>query len=190
MSTHVQAADEIVANKEVRSYELMLCLNSELIESKQKQKLGEFEEFIKKNGGKIISSDPWGKRPLSYRIGKHRDGVYAVYDFELPTNHVKELSEQARIDVDVLRYILVALPKGYVYTRYVEEAKEPEAEKPRAKKWSEKPMNTRHESVPVERQASVTPPAVPQIKPEPQEVDEAALEKKLGEILGDTDLKI
>lgn len=175
--------------KALRKYELMLTLNPDLLESKLKGKLGDFEEAITKNGGKIISQDFWGKRPLAYRIGKFKEGIYAVYVFEITPGFIKELNEQARIDVDVIRHLLISVPEGYVYTQYKEEAQSMEDERPRKRKMSHSYPGA----------SSVAPAPVPMAKPAPAEgvaapeaqpVDEAALEKKLDAILGDTDLKI
>ncbi|GEM_PF-822357 len=191
MSTQTVEAAETAAPeaKALRKYELMLTLNPDLLESKLKAKLGDFEDAITKNGGKIFSQDLWGKRLLAYRIGKFKEGIYAVYDFEITPDFIKELNEQARIDVDVMRHILISVPEGYVYTKYKEEAQAMEEERPRKRKMSSHtyPGASSVAPAPV---AKIAPAVEAGPAPESQPVDEAALEKKLDEILGDSDLKI
>ena len=59
-----------------------------------------------------------------------------MYDFEITPDFIRELNEQARIDVDVMRHLLISVPEGYTYIKYKEEAQVMEEERPRKRKMS------------------------------------------------------
>lgn len=181
----VEILEGAAEEKEVRGYEVMISLNPDLLESKLKSKLKDFEDFVVKSNGKITSFDNWGRRPMAYKIGKFTEGIYVVYDVLIPTDFVREINEHLRIDADVLRFIIITIPKGYAYTKFAEEPvqEEPEDEKPKRKR-AEKPINFKT-SAPALAPESPKKPEMPE-----KEIDTEALEKKLDEILGDTDLKL
>ena len=106
-----------------KKYELMLVLQPELLESAKEKKLRDFEKFLGENDGKVDMKDDWGKRKLAYRIGKHDAGIYVVYNLSLPPAFNRELDEHLRIDKDVVRFLHIALPDDYSYTKYEEEVK-------------------------------------------------------------------
>lgn len=170
----------------LKTYEVMLLWNPNILETKIKDKFKEFEEFVKHGGGKVVMSDVWGKQKLAYRIKSHQEGLYVIYDLELPTSFIKELNEHLRIDPELIRYIIITLPANYTYTKYAEE-KEDMEERPRRER-APKPMSYKYtapaEAKPVEEAKT------PEEKTPPKEVDEAALEKKLDELLEGEDLKL
>lgn len=110
----------------INPYELMLILSPELRETEITKKLEEIVNIIEKAGGKITNEDFWGKKELAYRIKKHNEGVYMVYNIELPNNFLSELKEFLRIEKEVLRSMVISLPKSHVYTKYdIKESDEP-----------------------------------------------------------------
>src|SRR3989338_6664909 len=172
---------------ELRPYEVMLLWSPVILENKLKEKFKDFEEFIKNGGGKIVTSDIWGKQKLAYRIKSHKEGFYAVYDLVLPTSFVKELNEHLRIDPELIRFIVITLPPDYTYTKYVEEKMEQEM--PRRERAS-KPMNFKYSpSVETKREEEKVQ-AVEEKKAPAKEVDEVALEKRLDELIEGKDLKL
>ncbi|PIZ72867.1 30S ribosomal protein S6 [Candidatus Peregrinibacteria bacterium CG_4_10_14_0_2_um_filter_43_11] len=175
---------------ERRSYELMLIAHPELLESKLKKKLKEFEDFITENGGVLTMTDIWDKQKLAYRIKKHKEGIYVVFNMEIPGEALKAIDEHLRIDVDILRHIIISLAEGYTYTRFKEEAVKPEAK--------DRDGNRRRHTPERERNASYTPrkeqaPIISEVKKPkeaPKAIDEEALDKKLDEIIGGGDLNL
>ncbi len=172
------------AEKTTRAYEVMMILHPELLENKTKKKLEDFEGFIQKAGGKITHKDFWGKRPLAYRIKKFKEGLYMVYDLELPTALVKEVNDHLRIDSEIVRHLIVNLPEGYTYTRY-DETKDEEEESRDMRPRKMAARKSSFESRPPAPKKEETMGAEPK-----GEVDEAALEKKLGEIIEGENFKL
>ena len=175
------------AESDVSLYELMLILNPELRESEVNKKLGEFEEMIGKNGGKITQRDLWGKRPLAYRIKKKNEGVYMVYNLELPGSFLKELKEALRIDKEVVRSLVIHLPKGHVFTKfdltYVRE-------EPKKKEFFVKKSMGSMGNVSVKHSGPSAMPKQEKSEDKGKEANAVDLDKKLDAIIGGSDLKL
>lgn len=109
---------ERVIESEIRAYEIMILLTPDLLESAVNKKLKEITSAITNAGGKITEEDFWGKRDLAYRMKGFSEGIYMVYNVEMPQSFVKELTEQLRIEKDVLRSMIMSIPGDYTYTKY------------------------------------------------------------------------
>jgi len=158
-------------------YELMLILNPDLREPEIKKKLKEVTEMIEKAGGKITQEDFWGKKELAYRIKLQNEGVYMVYDMELPPSFLPELQQNLRIEKEILRSMVIKLPSGYTYTKY---NMTPEEKPKREKENLKKNVSIKHNA-----------PIIHSKKKEEKEIKEPKnLDKKLDEILGGEDLKL
>jgi len=76
----------------LRTYELMIIISADLREPEAKKVLKEVTDLIEKSGGKITNEDFWGKRDFAYRIGKHSEGYYIVYNAQYQkTIHIKNM---------------------------------------------------------------------------------------------------
>jgi len=175
------------AKSDVSLYELMVILNPELRESEVKKKLEDFEETVVKGGGKVVHQDFWGKRPLAYRIKKKDEGIYTVYNLELPTSFLVEMKQALRIDKEVVRSLITKLPAGHVYTKfdltYVrEESKKKEFY---VKKPMSNPANTS-----VKHSGSTSKPREENVEDKGKEANAVDLNKKLDAIIGGSDLKL
>ena len=200
-----------------RSYELMLVLVPDMLESRMKKKLKDLSKYIEDNGGKIIHEDIWGKQKLAYNIKKHEEGIYVVYNMELPSTFLQELNQHLRLDTEVIRYMTVSLAADYTYSKYDEEDTEeekPKSRKPKIAPIKKEPIITpvkeKIEEKPVEKKAkeetkeeikedpsvsSEVPKKEEAPKPkadkeEGKEPDEAKLDAKLDEIIGGDDLNL
>lgn len=59
------------------------------------------------NGGKVVSTDNWGKRKLAYPIKKQEHAVYVFYTVEMPAEGVRKVESTLNITDEVVRYLLV-----------------------------------------------------------------------------------
>lgn len=65
------------------------------------------QKIITGNGGKIISTDNWGKRKLAYPIKKQEHAVYVFYTAEIPGEEVRKVEGTLNITDEVVRYLIV-----------------------------------------------------------------------------------
>ena len=89
-------------------YELTLILDGKATPAKKKKTVDGLKETIAALGGKIIKSEDWGVKELTYRIKKSGSGLYLFFELELDAVKVKSLNEKLRAESGLLRYLLVA----------------------------------------------------------------------------------
>ncbi len=72
--------------------------------------LSKAEERVTKiftdNGGKVISTDNWGKKKLAYTIAKQEHAVYVFYTVEMPGESVKKVETTLNITDEVIRFLI------------------------------------------------------------------------------------
>ncbi len=195
----------------LKKYELMLILSPDLRESEADKKFKEIVGMMEKAGGKVTKEDMWGKKKFAYRIKKHNEGFYAVYNLELPNTFIKEFKDHLRIEKDVLRSMIISIPDDYVYTKYDLEgmAEESKIAKPAPKKEVKK--ETKEEVKKEVKEEKLEPKEVKEEKEEPKlddkpvetqdpasegeekpkkEEPKSDLDKKLDALLDGDDLKL
>jgi small subunit ribosomal protein S6 len=139
-------------------YELVYILHPDL-EGSLEVVTSRIQKLVTDASGTIVSEDIWGKRKLAYQIGKQNFGVYVVLVAEIPGEKVAGIERELRLMDEVIRHLLVTMPK------------------PRAKaKPVRKPRTT--------KRPEPAKPVGPQ-KSESERLEE--LDKKLEEIIGPAD---
>jgi small subunit ribosomal protein S6 len=93
----------------MRHYELMVILDPELEERTVAPSLETYLKIIKDGGGKVEKLDIWGRRRMTFEIGKKSEGIYAVVDMHCEPASVKELDRQLNLNEAVLRTKVVVL---------------------------------------------------------------------------------
>ena len=72
--------------------------------------LSKAEDRVKKivtdNGGKVVSTDNWGKRKLAYKIKGNEHAVYVFYTVELPGEGVQKVESTLNITDEVIRFLI------------------------------------------------------------------------------------
>ncbi len=69
------------------------------------------EERVKKIftdlGGKILSTDNWGKKKLTYPIKKHEHAVYVFYQVSIDPKNINQVESILNITSEVIRSLIV-----------------------------------------------------------------------------------
>jgi small subunit ribosomal protein S6 len=58
-------------------------------------------------GGKVVKTENWGVRSLTYRMNKNRKAHFVLLNIDGPSAAVAEIERQERISEDVIRYLTV-----------------------------------------------------------------------------------
>jgi small subunit ribosomal protein S6 len=87
----------------MRHYELMVILDPEVDERTVGPTLDDFLKVVKSDGGTVENVDIWGRRRLSYEIGKRNEGIYAVLNVACEPATVAELDRQLGLNELVMR---------------------------------------------------------------------------------------
>jgi small subunit ribosomal protein S6 len=93
----------------MRHYELMVILDPDLEERTVAPSLETYLKIIKDDGGRVEKLDIWGRRRMTFEIGKKSEGIYAVVDMHCEPASVKELDRQLNLNEAVLRTKVVVL---------------------------------------------------------------------------------
>ena len=91
----------------MKAYELLLLLNPSLDDETRAGTLDRVQGVITADGGTVDAVDGWGKRKLSYEIGKLTEGDYVLVDFHTEPAAIAELDRVLRITDPVVRFMLV-----------------------------------------------------------------------------------
>lgn len=87
----------------MRHYEIMIILDPTQDERTVAPSLDKYLETVRKDNGKVVKVDVWGKRRLAYPINKKEEGVYAVVNVECESATVLEVDRVLSLNDSVLR---------------------------------------------------------------------------------------
>ena len=85
----------------------MFIINPDIPTETSKGVVGQLQELISKNGGRVEGLQEWGKRRMAYKIKKKHEGHYVVLNFQLDSDQTKKLEQSLRLNDQILRYLLV-----------------------------------------------------------------------------------
>jgi len=91
----------------VKHYETMFIVKPTLTEEETAAQIATVRENIEKNGGEIVSVEDMGTRQLAYEIEKQKRGYYYVIYFKAPTEAIKELERNYRVNENIIRFIFI-----------------------------------------------------------------------------------
>jgi small subunit ribosomal protein S6 len=58
-------------------------------------------------GGKVVKTEAWGLRSLTYRMNKNRKAHFVLLNIDGPSAAIAEIERQERISEDVIRYLTI-----------------------------------------------------------------------------------
>ncbi|MCL4113564.1 UNVERIFIED_CONTAM: hypothetical protein GTU68_011216 [Idotea baltica] len=95
----------------MNNYETVFILNPVLSDTQIEETVKKFEDFIKKNGGKMVSKENWGLKKLAYAIQHKKSGFYHLFEFTAPGEVILPYEQEFRRDERVMRFLTVKLDK-------------------------------------------------------------------------------
>ena len=93
----------------MQKYETLYIVQPNLADEQVDEIVGTFAAIIPEHKGTLIKTDKWGKRKLAYRIGRHWEGYYVLYEYEGDGSIQRELERRLKIHDDIIRYITVTV---------------------------------------------------------------------------------
>lgn len=86
---------------------MMVVFDPALEEEALKEEISKVEDLIRKGEGNVEKVDLWGRRRLAYPVNKKREGIYAVFYFQVGPESLKEIDRVMKIDQKVMRFMIV-----------------------------------------------------------------------------------
>lgn len=90
----------------MKTYEMLYVLDSALADDAKEAFVKKFEDVVTAANGKVVTTDKWGVKKLSYPINYKNDGYYVLMTFEAEGSVVKELDRIAGLSAEVLRRMI------------------------------------------------------------------------------------
>lgn len=109
---------------EKKRYELMLIVDGTKKDADLEASVQNVKEMIGQFTNTVFHEDVWGKRELMYSIKAKGIGYYIVLGFEIEPEKIHELETALRLEVNILRYLLLTLPGNETPKKYAEVVKE------------------------------------------------------------------
>ena len=86
-----------------RAYELMIIIDSDVVDIEIPKVISRTEALITEEGGRIASTDNWGRRRFAYEINHKAEGIYVVLDLTTTPESVAELDRQLNLNEAIVR---------------------------------------------------------------------------------------
>ena len=104
----------------MKCYEHTLIAKQDLSETQTKKLINKYHDIINKNQGKILKTEEWGLRNLSYEISKNKKGIYYHIKFQGLGDTIQKLEENENIDESIIRFLTIRVKKNDLKTNYFE----------------------------------------------------------------------
>ncbi len=95
-------------------YETVFILNPVLSDTQIEETVKKFEDFLIKNGAKMVAKENWGLKKLAYPIQNKKSGFYHLFEFTVPGEVIASYEQEFRRDERVMRFLTVKLDKHAV----------------------------------------------------------------------------
>ncbi len=95
----------------MNSYEHTIIVRQDLSENQVKKLLDKYKNIINGNSGKILKTENWGLRNLSYAIKNNKKGLYFHIKLEGDGKTIQELEREENIDQMLLRFLTIKVKK-------------------------------------------------------------------------------
>ena len=95
----------------MNQYETVFILNPVLSDTQIEETVKKFEDFLKKQGAKMVSKENWGLKKLAYPIQNKKSGFYHLFEFQAPGDAISPYEQEFRRDERIMRFLTVKLDK-------------------------------------------------------------------------------
>lgn len=93
------------------NYEMTYVVNPEVGELDAAKFTTRIQSWISTHEGTVLTTDAWGKHRLAYPIKKSEFAWFTTIVFRLPTAHIKELHNEMRHTMEIIRFLILSLDK-------------------------------------------------------------------------------
>ena len=98
----------------MKHYETVFILNPVLSDTQIEETVKKFENFLTKNGAKMVSKEDWGLKKLAYPIQHKKSGFYHLFEFTAPGEVIGPYEQEFKRDERIMRFLTVKLDKHAV----------------------------------------------------------------------------
>lgn len=92
----------------MRQYELVFIAQPLLDEEGLNALTARVQQYIEREGGQVVSIEPWGLRRLAYSIQDYWEGHYVLIRCDMEPQRVNPLDRSLRFTEGIIRHLIVA----------------------------------------------------------------------------------
>lgn len=94
----------------MRAYELMVIYDGDSDDAVVNQSLAGISQAVEAGGGKVATTDLWGRRRFAYEINHKWEGIYAVLEIVTEARDLHDIERALRLADEVVRHKVIRLP--------------------------------------------------------------------------------
>ena len=91
----------------MNKFEAVILLSPEITSSLRKSLCAEFTKLISDSSGKILNTEDWGLRDLSYKIGNFNKAFYNFFQIEIDSKNIESIKKSLNQKENFIRYIFI-----------------------------------------------------------------------------------
>ena len=91
----------------MNKFEAVLLLSPDVSKSIRDNLLNNFLKLIDDNNGKLIDSEDWGLKDLSYKIGNFSKAFYNFFQLELDGSKIENIKKNLTQDENFIRHMFI-----------------------------------------------------------------------------------
>jgi len=95
----------------------MIICNADLEESEVAQVINQVTASAVAKGGRVATTEKWGKRRFAYEINHKTEGFYVVFELEAEPGALDDVDRLLRLADDVVRHKMLRLPDSEAQRR-------------------------------------------------------------------------
>ena len=95
----------------MRAYELMVIFDTDLDDVSVQQLIARLNEMVAAAGGRVATTERWGRRRFAYEINKKQEGYYVVFEIVTEAPNLDDLDRFLRIADGIVRHKQIRLPE-------------------------------------------------------------------------------
>ena len=88
-------------------YEHVIIARQDLSNMQAEGLVEHFSKVLTENEGKVLDSEYWGLKTMTYKVNKNRKGHYAFIKSDAPAEAVQEMERLMRLHEDVMRVMTI-----------------------------------------------------------------------------------
>lgn len=91
----------------MNQYETIVVINPNVESESVEKIIGDIEELMSGDGGKVTKLENWGKRRLAYEVKGNKDGIYVLLNFEAEPKLIQRLERYFILNEQIIKYMTV-----------------------------------------------------------------------------------
>ena len=91
----------------MNKFEAVLLISPEVSNNLIEQNIKNFEEIVANSSGKIINSEDWGLKDLSYDINNFKKAFYKYFQIEINGNNIQKITKSLNQNDNILRHLFI-----------------------------------------------------------------------------------